>query len=305
VCYGASVDDTEVIAASTSDATGLCHSGFPLLGTTCGNPNIAMVAVQDTSHPLWDTICTFLGCKPAINVTPIPSGGTVSSNKGGINCGNVCTGLVDSGTAVTLTATPAAGFTFNGWSGDCSGTNAQCILTILPIDTKPSGYQVTANFTQGLINAKCAVTTIEGPNNQPMNQISATFSGTVPAAAGYFINIGGITTPGANALSVAASLDGVNYADITPFVRVTPGPFNCGSWTDALYTVLIPGYGYFNTSCLDSNNPAINANWQWTISILYGGVVPFYRIVDAVYVLGGSPIAVTAMAYGIANCPVP
>jgi len=155
VCSGASVQDTEVLATSASDPFGLCHSGA-LLGITCSfspagplapNPNVGMVAVNDTTHPLWSTICGFLGCKPAINVTvldPAASGATVTSDVQGINCGSTCTGLFASGSTVTLTAN-AGSSPFSGWSGACSGTSTQCVLT-MDDDHLKSGYSVTANF---------------------------------------------------------------------------------------------------------------------------------------------------------------
>src|SRR5207249_2690121 len=56
--------------------------------------------------------------------------GTVTSNPAGINCGATCSASFDSGTPVTLTATPATGSTFEGWSGGgCSGTNT-CTVTL-------------------------------------------------------------------------------------------------------------------------------------------------------------------------------
>ena len=50
--------------------------------------------------------------------------GTVASAPAGIDCGTTCSGAFPIGTSVTLTATPAAGSTFLGWSGGCSGTGA-------------------------------------------------------------------------------------------------------------------------------------------------------------------------------------
>ena len=55
--------------------------------------------------------------------------GTVASAPGGIDCGSSCSASFDTGSSVTLSATPAAGWTFGGWSGACSGTGS-CGLTI-------------------------------------------------------------------------------------------------------------------------------------------------------------------------------
>src|SRR5207247_6685833 len=67
--------------------------------------------------------------------------GTVTSAPAGINCGATCSASFASGTVVTLTATPAAGSTFSGWSGaGCSGTGA-CVLTLSAATT------VTATFS--------------------------------------------------------------------------------------------------------------------------------------------------------------
>jgi gluconolactonase len=46
--------------------------------------------------------------------------GTVTGS--GISCGDTCTATYASGTSVTLTAAPADGSTFSGWSGACTGT---------------------------------------------------------------------------------------------------------------------------------------------------------------------------------------
>ncbi|WP_029921172.1 InlB B-repeat-containing protein [Nevskia soli] len=65
--------------------------------------------------------------------------GDVTSVPEGIDCGSRCTQGYTAGVAVTLTATPASGSSFSGWSGDCSGTGA-CQLTL------DAPHQVTATF---------------------------------------------------------------------------------------------------------------------------------------------------------------
>src|SRR3989338_8735303 len=65
--------------------------------------------------------------------------GTGTVTGGAINCGGTCTAEVNSGTQVTLVATPATGSTFTGWSGACS-TTGSCVVTIT------SAINVIANF---------------------------------------------------------------------------------------------------------------------------------------------------------------
>ena len=94
-----------------------------------------------------------------LNVKTVGSGtGTVTSNPAGINCGLTCWEYVASGSTVTLTATPGAGTAFVGWSGDCAGTVASCLLTLsnaksvtatfaAPDDNFPPGGQMPVGWT--------------------------------------------------------------------------------------------------------------------------------------------------------------
>jgi hypothetical protein len=58
-------------------------------------------------------------------------GGAVQSVPPGIDCGGAtgCRAAFKPGLAVRLTASPGSGFTFGGWSGDCSGT-AGCSVSM-------------------------------------------------------------------------------------------------------------------------------------------------------------------------------
>src|SRR5256886_10918301 len=77
---------------------------------------------------------------PRVSATVIPAGtgsGSVTSSPAGITCGTTCSASFPVGTMITLTATPATGSTFTGWSGGgCSGTPAPAVrLSAAPIGT--------------------------------------------------------------------------------------------------------------------------------------------------------------------------
>jgi Divergent InlB B-repeat domain len=129
--------------------------------------------------------------------------GTVTSSPAGINCGNDCTESYASGTGVTLTAAPAQGASFAGWSGACTGSNTTCTLTI------NGARSVTATFTtkpvltvDNLANAQGSVSStpagIDCGNdcNQPFDQgISVTLKAN-PNATSTFGGWSGCTVTG-------------------------------------------------------------------------------------------------------------
>ena len=84
--------------------------------------------------------------------------GTVISTPAGIDCGAVCSAEVEAGTKVTLKATPSAGSTFTGWSGEsCSGAST-CKLML------NEARNVTATFAANPSppQARCVVPRLAG-----------------------------------------------------------------------------------------------------------------------------------------------
>lgn len=101
--------------------------------------------------------------------------GTVISTLSGIICGATCFGNYASGTAVTLTATPATGSTFTGWSGGCSGTGS-CTVTLT------AGTTLTATFDLSPVTLKVSR---RGNHKGMVSSTPAGISCGVSCAASY------------------------------------------------------------------------------------------------------------------------
>lgn len=91
---------------------------------------------------------------PTLTVAPTV-GGTVNSSPAGIDVctstsvGHECVGEFNTGSTVSLTASPATGYAFANWSGDCTGTATVCALAM-------NGPRVvTANFGPLPTNGAC------------------------------------------------------------------------------------------------------------------------------------------------------
>ncbi len=105
-------------------------------------------------------------------------GGTVTSNPEGINCPGDCTEDYLEETDVDLTANAAANYTFDHWTGDCTGNNPVCNLTM------NSDRDATAHFVCADIGAPVA--------NDPGNTIASDTAyqvswGAVDGAQDYVI----------------------------------------------------------------------------------------------------------------------
>jgi alpha-tubulin suppressor-like RCC1 family protein len=68
--------------------------------------------------------------------------GTVTSSPAGINCGTDCSETYDSGSTVTLTATPVSGSAFAGWSGCDGATGATCTVTMNTARTVTAAFDL-------------------------------------------------------------------------------------------------------------------------------------------------------------------
>ena len=119
------------VTLAASPATGSTFTGW---SGACSGTGSCVVTVNANK-----TVTATFTAASILTISTIGTGsGTVSANPPGPN--------YTAGTTVTLTAAPAAGSTFTGWSGACSGTGS-CVVTMNADKT------VTATFTTASIIA--------------------------------------------------------------------------------------------------------------------------------------------------------
>jgi List-Bact-rpt repeat protein/phosphoesterase family protein/concanavalin A-like lectin/glucanase superfamily protein len=154
--------------AVTLTATPIAGSTFAGWSGACSGTQTCSVTMNGSQS----VFATFTLTLPTFSLTVTKQGtgtGTVTSNIGGINCGATCSATYNSGTAVTLTATPAAGSTFAGWSGACTGTQT-CTVTM------NAAQSVTATFTlQSVVRPPPARPL--GSGIDPTNALAANLAG--------------------------------------------------------------------------------------------------------------------------------
>ncbi len=135
----ASFASGSAVTLSATPSAGSTFAGWS--GSCSGTGACTVTMTGDASVTATFTVAQAIDYQ--LSVQEAGSGvGTVTSNPGGINCGQACSASFASGTAVTLSATANAGSTFAGWSGGCSGTGL-CSVTLA------ANTAVTATFNSG------------------------------------------------------------------------------------------------------------------------------------------------------------
>jgi phospholipase C len=94
-------------------------------------------------------IATFTAVPPPVQLTVNEVGtgtGTVTSTPAGIDCGTACIASFPNNSSVTLSATPATGSTFAGWSGGaCTGLGT-CTIALTTAATATATFNVAAGL---------------------------------------------------------------------------------------------------------------------------------------------------------------
>jgi uncharacterized repeat protein (TIGR02543 family) len=141
-CGVSTSDCEETFTAATNVAlTATAATGYQFSSWTGCSSTTSSCTVNVNGNPT--TVSAAFAVIPpsgqfALTVTN-GGNGKITSSPAGIDCGTTCSAPFNSGTQVTLTATPDSGYQFTGWSGACSGT-ATCTVTV------DAAKSVTANF---------------------------------------------------------------------------------------------------------------------------------------------------------------
>jgi hypothetical protein len=118
--------------------------------------------------------------------------GTVTSSPSGISCGSTCSASFDYNATVTLTANPAAGSIFTGWSGaGCSGRGT-CVVTMT------EARSVIADFTPGYMLTVSKTGASTGAVSSAPSGISCGATCAYGFATGTVVTLSATADPTAN-----------------------------------------------------------------------------------------------------------
>ncbi len=163
-CQASFATSTTVVLSATA---GVNHSFAGWSGACSGAAPTCSVAMTEARN-VSAAFTPNQGSAFALNVS-VTGSGSVASQPGGIACGATCSANYAAGTTVTLTATPAAGQRFSGWSGDCSAGALTCTLQMgankavsavfaaLPVAGWQSALALSPSTSAGHGNAKIVI----------------------------------------------------------------------------------------------------------------------------------------------------
>jgi len=144
VTWGNGATGTFGTISAANSARGTTSGQGATLNYQSANNDQRVVVGRDV-----DQIVTILDLVPPPNKIIVQKsgggGGTITSSPAGINCGATCTANFANGASVTLTATPAAGSTFLGWTGPCEGTGTTCTVTVNQLRLVSASFAATSH----------------------------------------------------------------------------------------------------------------------------------------------------------------
>ena len=177
-CSAYYVNGTVVALTATPDTT----STFTSWGGACSGTSACSVTIDAVKN----VTATFTRNTFTLSVTKSGSGsGTVVSTipNTAIDCGTNCGAVYDQATSVTLTATPASGSTFTGWSGACTNPSGPCMVTMSSVKNVNATF--VANYTLTVTISPSGGGSIAKTPDQPNYPPNTVVTLTSTPSAGY------------------------------------------------------------------------------------------------------------------------
>ena len=216
--------------------------------------------------------------------------GTVSSTPAGISCGSTCSSQYSSGTAVTLTATPASGSSFTGWGGGCSGTGT-CVVTMNAATAVTASFNTntpTCTFTlsssseaftasggTGTVTVEASATNCSwtaSSNDTSWIKITSGSSGTGNGTVDYNVSANTGTSQQTGTITIAGQTFIVTQAASQPSVNniITVGTYSTYPALQNAYTTALTGLA--NTIEVQPGTYGETLNFNRNVSVdLIGG----------------------------------
>jgi hypothetical protein len=280
-CVALNVDDANCGACGKA-----CGPGFSCAGSVCLQscpggvvcPNGAgTVCVDPKKDPAHCGSCTKEcgagescvngACAAKLTVTvnrPGNVNATVTSNVGGISCPGTCSADVPVGTTVTLTSTTAVAETLVEWTGACAGRDPTCSVKVDAAKSVVATFAPLASFMVSSTSAYAiSPTGTIGPAadlkncGNPVQDLAVNRKGNA-----YAVLRSGVSQCQLRAfdltLMTCANVPIGTISGIVTALAFAPNPDDVTQ--DRLYAVVMPAFGYIDTTTGSFNTIAMLDN---------------------------------------------
>jgi uncharacterized cupredoxin-like copper-binding protein len=150
----------------------------------------------------------------------VTGSGTVTSSPAGISCPNTCSATFPQGKTVTLTASPATGYGFAGWSGACAGNNPTCSTAVNGTESAQATFIQLTTLGTYLIQSSGGSTAYKYYADAGMSQSGAAYTVQVtvrnngPAIAQVSSNFNSVNIPPGTTQNVVLNFTGNGSSDV-------------------------------------------------------------------------------------------
>jgi YVTN family beta-propeller protein len=200
-----------------------------------------------------DNVTVIDGGSPATSfslVVTLAGSGTVTSSPSGVDCGSVCSASFSAGTDVSLTASPASGSTFAGWSGACTGTRG-CSLTMngdefiaATFNAPPPDFSLGASSSNMSVTPGASVSTkLSITPSNGFNQSVALACSGAPSETTCMVSPDSVTPDGKDAATATLTVTTTarSFAPVVPWA----GPTNHRDRWVPVWMALLVGLALF------------------------------------------------------------